>query len=172
VPPGSDAGANLTPSLAKGVLAGRERRVDNAFGRLLQTDLVLLKGYSGSPLLDMNGSALGVLDQELQPRGSLGISFAVPIEEAKAALIQLREIGRVRYGWLGVQIQPITPTLADRMELDSSRGALVSEVLPETPAQRAEIRPGDVIVEFAGTAIERSGDLPGVVSALAQGTES
>src|SRR5262249_33269612 len=131
----------------------------------------LVDGYTGSPLIDMNGRVIGIVDRTLQPEGSLGISFAIPIAEAKRVLGQLRDSGRVRHAWLGVQIQSITPKLIDRMGLSTDRGALVSEVLPYTPAAKAKILAGDVIVEFAGNRIEQSQDLPGAVATLEPGAE-
>jgi serine protease Do len=162
--------APRSATLAKGVVAGLERRVENAEARLLQTDLVLVRGYSGAPLIDMNGSVIGIVDQELAPEGALGISFAIPIGEAKRVLTQLRDSGRVQRGWLGVQIQPLTAALVSRLQLTSRQGALVSDVLGGTPAELARIERGDVILEIDGVPLVRSSDLPDAVSRRAPGT--
>jgi serine protease Do len=167
----SEAGAERSPSLAKGIVSGKARQVDGAAIPMLQTDLNPVRGYAGAPLADMNGQVIGLIDTGLRPEGSFGISFAVPINEAKRVLAQLRSAGEVKHGWLGVQVQPLTPVLASRFGAEAAHGALVSDVLADTPAAKASIEPGDVIVEFAGHAIAQSRDLSTEVSRLSPGTQ-
>ena len=103
--------------------------------------------------------------------GGQGIGFAIPINMAKDLLPQLREAGVVTRGWLGVQIQRVNPALAKTFGLDEPRGALISMVFEDGPADKAKIKRGDVIVEFDGSAIEEFDDLPRIVANTKPGSE-
>jgi serine protease Do len=113
-------------------------------------------------LFNMNGEVVGI-NTAIIATGQ-GIGFAIPINAAKELLVPLREKGRVVRGWLGVQVQRITPELAKSFGLDRERGALVADVMPDTPAEKAGIERGDVIIEFNGRKIEEMNDLPRVVA--------
>ena len=112
----------------------------------------------------MEGNVIGVNSAIFsQSGGNIGIGFAIPINMAKQLLPQLRE-GRVRRSWLGVIVQNITPELKSKLGLGTNQGALVSDVVPGGPAEKAGIKRGDVILQFDGTAIRNSPDLPFVVA--------
>jgi serine protease Do len=102
---------------------------------------------------------------------SAGVGFAVPINVAKAIQPQLRERGRVIRGWLGVQIQSVTRDLAKTLKMDEAKGAIVSDVTPDSPADQAGVQPGDVIVAVDGRDMEDNNDLSGYISSKAPGTE-
>jgi len=110
----------------------------------------------------MNGEVVGI-NTAIIASGQ-GIGFAIPINVAKDLLVPLREKGRVVRGWLGVQVQGITPELAKSFGLERERGALVADVMADTPAEKAGIERGDIIVEFNGRKIEEMNDLPRVVA--------
>jgi serine protease Do len=117
----------------------------------------------------MNGEVVGI-NTAIIASGQ-GIGFATPINVAKELLVQLREKGRVVRGWLGVQVQRVTPELAKSFGLDRERGALVADVMADTPAAKAGIERGDVIVEFNGRKIEEMNDLPRVVASTPPDTD-
>ena len=102
----------------------------------------------------------------------MGLSFAIPINLATSISERLKVSGSVERGWLGIAIQDLNQALADSFGLDSPRGALISNVSPNSPAARAKLKTGDIIVEFAGRAIERSGSLPPIVAATPANSES
>lgn len=118
--------------------------------------------FGGGPLFNLNGEVVGI-NTAIVATGQ-GIGFATPINLAKEILTQLREKGRVTRGWFGVQVQEVTPELAKSFGLERSRGALVADVQPNSPAARAGIQRGDVIVAFNGRSIEDMHELPRVVA--------
>ncbi len=137
----------------------------------IQTDVAINKGNSGGPLFDMSGAVVGINSQIFSNTGgSIGLSFAIPIEVAKSVSDQLRSKGRVSRGVIGVQIQQITRDLAESLGLERANGALVGQVQPGSAAERAGIKLGDVITAFNGRAIIDSSDLPPLVGATAPGT--
>jgi serine protease Do len=101
--------------------------------------------------------------------GGQGIGFAIPVNMAKGIIPQLRDKGKVTRGWLGVSIQPVTPELAQSFNLEGEQGALVAEVLPDSPAEKAGIKPGDVVVEFNQRKITEMNELPRIVAATEVG---
>jgi serine protease Do len=107
----------------------------------------------------------------VNPFRGQNIGFAIPINIAKDLLPQLKEKGRVTRGWLGVQIQRVTPALAKSFDLDEPRGALVGDVLPDSPAAKAELERGDIILEFDGKPVEDFDDLPRIVASTPPGKE-
>jgi serine protease Do len=124
----------------------------------IQTDAAINPGNSGGPLLALDGKVIGI-NTAINPQANT-IGFAVPIDMAKEILPQLEQQGRVVRGWLGVTVQPITPELAETMNLASEKGALVSQVDPSGPAAKAGIARGDLIVRFADREIEHLRELP------------
>jgi serine protease Do len=139
---------------------------------MIQTDASINPGNSGGPLLNTRGEVIGI-NTMIITRGvpqSAGVGFAVPINVAKAILPQLRERGKVIRGWLGVQIQTVTDDLAKTLKMGEAKGAIVSDVTPDSPAADAGIEPGDVIVRADQKTIEDNGDLSGYISSLAPGT--
>ena len=152
----------LGGTVTAGIVSARARNIQSGpYDDFIQTDAAINRGNSGGPLLDMTGKVIGVTTAIFSPVGAnIGIGFAIPSALARPIIQQLRESGEVRRGWLGVQIQPVTPEIAEALGFDSAKGALVSEVTKESPAQKAGIEVGDVILSFAGKSIEEFRDLP------------
>jgi serine protease Do len=132
---------------------------------VIQTDAAINPGNSGGPLITLTGEVVGINTAIRSDANTIG--FSVPINQAKQILPQLKSEGRVTRGWLGVQIQEVTEAMADQFGLDEARGALVSQILPDTPAADAGIERGDVIVEFNGQSIGEWRDLPIIVAGAA-----
>jgi serine protease Do len=149
-----------------GILSARNRDINSGpYDDFLQTDAAINRGNSGGPLFNMDGEVIGINTAIISPTGgSIGIGFAVPSEVAMHVVDQLREFGETRRGWLGVNIQDVTDELAEALGLDRARGALVSEVTPDSPAAAAGIQPGDVVTEYAGKPIGERRDLPRMVA--------
>jgi serine protease Do len=135
----------------------------------IQTDAAINPGNSGGPLLNLAGEVIGI-NTAINPQANT-IGFAVPSSMAREILPQLEQNGRVVRGWLGVGVQPVTPDLADAMGLKSQQGALVSQVTPDSPAAKAGLERGDVIVRYGDTPIEKTRELPRAVAATRPGTE-
>ncbi len=127
-------------------------------------------GNSGGPLFNLHGEVVGI-NTAMVATGQ-GIGFAIPINLAKEILTQLRDKGRVTRGWLGVQVQRVTPDLAQSFGLDQPREALVADVQPNSPGHRAGIQRGDVIVEFNGCVIAETHKLPRLVANTPPGSEA
>ena len=133
-----------------GIISARGRDIQSGpYDDYLQIDVPINRGNSGGPLFDTTGRVVGVNTAIYSPTGgNVGIGFAVPASQAKSIIGQLMANGHVERGWLGVQIQSLTDALAESMQLPHTRGALVSAVTPDSPAARAGIRAGDVILTF------------------------
>ena len=138
----------------------------------IQTDVAINPGNSGGPLFNLQGEVIGVNSQIFtRSGGSIGLSFAIPASVVRNVVAQIQETGVVERGWLGVSIQDVDRNLADSFGLDRPRGALIAQVGKDSPAEQAGLEPGDVILSFAGEAIETSADLPHVVGLIAPGTK-
>jgi len=135
----------------------------------IQTDASINPGNSGGPLLDMNGEVIGI-NTAIIPNGQ-GIGFAIPVNTAKPLIPQLEANGEVTRGYLGVNIQSITPDLSKALKLDENKGALVAEVLQGGPADKAGFKNGDIIVRYDGKPVNDSHDLPAMVAATSIGRE-
>jgi serine protease Do len=160
----------LDHTVTVGILSARGRNIGaGAYDDFLQTDASINPGNSGGPLLDMNGRVIGI-NTAINARAQ-GIGFAIPINMAKDLLPQLRETGSVTRGWLGVQIQRVTPQLAKSFDLEEAHGALVSQVFEDSPAAKAKIQAGDVITRFNDREIKDFNDLPRMVAATTPGAE-
>ncbi|UOD51639.1 DegQ family serine endoprotease [Orrella daihaiensis] len=139
----------------------------------IQTDVAVNPGNSGGPLLDLDGEVVGINAQIVSRSGGfMGISLAIPIDEAMEVAQQLRENGKVTRGRIGVQIGEVSKDVAQASGLDSAAGAMVSRVVPDGPAEQAGVEPGDIILEFDGKKIEKWSDLPRVVGSTAPGTKA
>ncbi len=139
----------------------------------IQTDVAINPGNSGGPLFNLDGEVIGVNSQIYSRTGGyMGLSFAVPINVAHDVYRQLRETGRVSRGWLGVLIQDVTRELAESFKMERPLGALVSKVLPDSPAAQAGIEVGDVIVKFDGREIGTSAELPPLVGSAKVGSRA
>ncbi|MHA7839088.1 MAG: DegQ family serine endoprotease [bacterium] len=154
----------LEHTVTAGIISAKHRRdvTQQSYEDFIQTDAAINPGNSGGPLIDLEGRVIGINTAIRREANTIG--FSVPINQAKQILPQLRAEGRVTRGWLGVQIQGVTPELAESFDLESPKGALVSQVLPGTPAARGGLQRGDVIIEFGGEEIEEWRDLPIVVA--------
>jgi len=158
-PFGFDASVTAGIVSAKGRSLPRENYVP-----FIQTDVAINPGNSGGPLFNLDGEVVGVNSQIYSRTGGfMGLSFAIPIEVAMSVADQLRTKGRVSRGWLGVLIQDVNSDLAESFNMDRPRGALVSRVLPDSPAADAGFEVGDIILRFNGEKVERSKDLPPLV---------
>ena len=154
----------LEHTVTAGIVSAKHRNIgQGSYDDFIQTDAAINPGNSGGPLLNLRGEVIGI-NTAINPRANT-IGFTVPINIAKQILPQLRADGRVTRGWLGVVIQHVTPELAEAFGLEQESGALVSQVLPGSPAAKAKVAVGDVIVQFDGKAIEKWNELPRAVAA-------
>jgi serine protease Do len=137
----------------------------------IQTDAAINRGNSGGPLVDVKGRLIGINQSIFSGSGgSDGIGFAVPVNLARNVAEQLIANGRVTRGYIGVNIQPLSPDLAQAFGIDDARGALVSEVVAGGPGDKAGLQPGDVIVQYDGRKVEDSAHLRLMASQTAPGT--
>ena len=156
----------LDGTVTSGIVSAKGRRIGaGPYDNFIQTDASINPGNSGGPLINHRGEVVGV-NTAIYSRGggNVGIGFAIPINLVKELLPQLQNEGRVTRGWLGIAFQNMTPLLAESLGVEKSRGALVAKVLPDTPAEKAGFRSGDVIVEFDKHPVEQAGDLPMIVA--------
>lgn len=161
-------------TVTSGIVSAKGRATglsDGSFEDFIQTDASINRGNSGGALVNTNGELIGINSQILSPSGgNIGIGFAIPSNMAKAVMDQLMKNGRVRRGMLGVTIQPIDADLAASMNLSSARGAIVTNVTPNGPADNAGIKRGDVITAVNNTPVNDPNSLRNSVAALAPGT--
>jgi len=161
-------------TVTAGIVSAKGRNLPSEnYVPFIQTDVAINPGNSGGPLFNLKGEVVGINSQIVSRSGGfMGLSFAIPIDMAMDVVAQLKENGKVSRGWLGVLIQPVDRELAQSFGLDKPAGALVSQVLPGSPAEQAGIQVGDVIVRFNGRDIGPSGQLPQVVGVLSPGTKA
>ncbi len=160
---GSPFGFNQT--VTAGIVSGKQRKLagDN-YVPYIQTDVAINPGNSGGPLFNLSGEVIGVNAQIYSRTGGfMGVSFAIPSDTVNDVYYQLKTKGKVSRGWLGVYIQEIDDKLAKSFGMKKSKGALVSKVLPNSPAEKAKIQQGDVILKFNNQLITKSTDLPLIV---------
>jgi len=163
----------LGGSVTAGIISARGRDIHSGpFDDFLQIDAPINRGNSGGPLFDTQGRVIGINTAIFSPSGgSVGIGFAIPSSMAMDIIAQLDSEGSVARGWLGVQIQPVTEEVAESLGLEAARGALVAAVMPESPAQRAGLQVGDVILRMDGETLQEFKDLPRRVAAAKAGSE-
>ncbi|MGH8643767.1 MAG: DegQ family serine endoprotease [Gammaproteobacteria bacterium] len=156
-------------SVTAGIVSAIGRNLPNEnYVPFIQTDVAINPGNSGGPLFNLDGEVIGVNSQIYSRTGGfMGLSFAIPIDVVMNVYQQLRDKGSVIRGWLGVLIQDVTKELAESFRMDKPRGALVAEVLPNSPASKAGFKTGDVVIEFDGDPIDLSSDLPPMVGSTA-----
>ena len=153
----------LSHTVTAGIVSGKGRILGaGPYDDFIQTDASINPGNSGGPLFNLRGEVVGI-NTAMVPHGR-GIGFAIPIDTAKPLIPQMVATGGVTRGYLGVSIQSITPELAAAMQLDGTQGALVGEVMPDSPAAQAGLQTGDVITAFDGKPVATSWDLPGIVA--------
>jgi len=142
----------------------------NTFENFIQTDAAINPGNSGGALVDASGNLLGINSAIYSPNGgSLGIGFAIPVSTAKKVMEQIIQTGSVTRGWIGVAVQDMTPELAESFKLKAARGVLISEVMRGGPADKAGIRPGDILLSIGGTPLPDSTAMLETISALTPG---
>lgn len=149
---------------------GRHGIIQGSYEDFIQTDAAINPGNSGGPLINLRGEVIGINSAIFSPQGAfgtpgnIGIGFAIPIDMAKTVLSQLKETGKVIRGWLGVMIQPITPEIAEALNLESHVGALIADVTNGSPAEKSGLQRGDIIIEFDGKKIDDYHNLPSIVA--------
>jgi serine protease Do len=153
----------LAQTVTAGIVSAQGRVIGSGpYDDFIQTDASINPGNSGGPLFNVKGEVIGINTAILA--GGQGIGFAIPVNMAKAILPQLKESGKVTRGWLGVSLQAVTPELAQSFGLDSEKGALVAEVMKDSPAEKAGFKGGDIILEFDGHPIHEMSELPRLVA--------
>ena len=153
----------LDNTVTAGIVSAKQRDTGN-YLPFIQTDVAVNPGNSGGPLINMRGEVVGINSQIYSRSGGfMGISFAIPIDEAMRVSDQLRASGRVTRGRIGVRIDQVSREVAEAIGLSKPEGALVRQVQADSPAAKAGVEPGDVITRFNGKAIENATDLPRLV---------
>ncbi|HJU12438.1 MAG TPA: DegQ family serine endoprotease [Candidatus Binataceae bacterium] len=160
---GNPFGFNLT--VTAGIISAKGRALGGNYDNFIQTDASINPGNSGGPLFNTAGQVIGINSAIYSNTGSnAGIGFAIPIDLAKSVMNQLKEHGHVVRGWLGVEIQTMTPELAKSFGLEEPTGALVADVEKNSPAERAGVQRGDIIVKFNGDVVHNEHELPEMVA--------
>jgi serine protease DegQ len=145
----------------------------NTFENFIQTDAAINPGNSGGALVDVGGNLVGINTAIFsRSGGSMGIGFAIPVSTAKMVLEQIVKNGSVTRGWIGVEVQEITPPVAESFKLPSTRGALIAGVLRGGPADKAGVKPGDVLVEIEGKPVADPTSMLNLIAALAPGNSA
>ena len=162
----------LENTVTAGIVSAKARDTGE-FLPLIQTDVAINPGNSGGPLINMRGEVVGINSQIYSRSGGyMGISFAIPIDEATRVAEQLKTTGRVSRGRIGVSIDQVTKEVAESIGLGKASGALVRSVEAGGPAEKAGVEAGDIITKFDGKAVEKSGDLPRIVGAVKPGSKA
>lgn len=158
-------------SVTAGIVSAKGRSLPNeSYVPFIQTDVAINPGNSGGPLFNLNGEVVGINSQIFTRSGGfMGLSFAIPVEVAMGVVEQLKETGTVERGWLGVSIQEVNKELAESFNLDKPSGALVAQVFSGSPAEKAGLQVGDVIIATNGQPVVMSADLPHLIGAMKPG---
>lgn len=164
----------LGGTATSGIISARGRDIHSGpYDDYLQIDAPINRGNSGGPLFDLTGRVIGVNTAIFSPNGgNVGIGFAIPSAQAKAVIENLMSNGYVERGWLGVQIQKVSDALAEGMKLPHAKGAMVTDVTPDSPAARADIAVGDVILMFNDQEVTDMKDLPKLVADVKPGQKA
>jgi serine protease Do len=161
----------LQATVTSGIVSAKARQLGaGPFDDFLQTDAAINPGNSGGPLVNMRGEVIGINTAIV--RGGSGIGFAIPASMARRVSSELLATGKVTRGWLGVALQPLTPDLAASFGVADGKGALVSEVVPDSPAAHAGLQAGDVVTEINGVTVEGPGDLARTVGLASPGEDA
>lgn len=164
---------NLDYSVTAGIVSAMGRNIGENYIPFIQTDVAINPGNSGGPLYNLDGEVVGVNAQiYTRSGGYMGVSFAIPSNLAMNVYNQIRENGSVSRGWLGVLIQELDQNLAESYGLDRAQGALVSQVLSDSPAEKAGLKNGDIILSFNGIHIANSSELPPIVGTVMPGEKA
>ena len=162
----------LDNTVTAGIVSAKQRDTGDYLS-FIQTDVAINPGNSGGPLINMRGEVVGINSQIYSRSGGfMGISFAIPIDEAVRVSDELRATGKVQRGRLGVQIDQVSKEVAESLGLAKAQGALVRGVEQGSPAEKAGLEPGDIILKFDGKPIDKSSDLPRMVGNTKPGTRS
>src|SRR5215468_2385485 len=161
----------LQQTVTAGIISAKGRSIGQGpFDDFLQTDAAINPGNSGGPLVNMSGEIVGINSAILsRSGGNVGIGFSIPSNMAKRIYTELVAKGKVTRGWLGVSIQPLTPELAKSFGLKEPKGVLISDVIAESPAEKAGVQAGDIITEFDGKKLDGPQDLQRAVASAAPG---
>lgn len=161
-------------TVTAGIVSAKSRTLpDEGYVPFLQTDVAINPGNSGGPLFNLRGEVIGINSQIYSRSGGYqGLSFAIPIDVAMKVEAQLLEKGKVSRGRLGITIQDVNADVAESFGMDKPAGALVGAIERDSPADKAGIEAGDVVVKFDGTPINRSGELPPLVSEVTPGSNA
>ena len=157
----------LGGTVTSGIISAKHRDINlTRYDDLIQTDASINQGNSGGPLFNLKGEVIGINQAIIAPgsSGSIGIGFAIPSNAANKVIDQLIKFGETKRGWLGVRIQEVTKEIAEIEKLDEPRGALVASISEKSPAQKAGIKEGDIILEFDGKKVNSVKDLPKLVA--------
>jgi serine protease Do len=162
----------LGGTVTAGIVSARGRDIGaGPYDDFIQIDAPVNKGNSGGPTFDVDGNVIGVNTAIFSPSGgSVGIAFAIPADTVKSVIAQLRDKGSVTRGWIGVQIQPVTPDIADSMGLKQATGALVTEPQTDSPAAKAGIKSGDVITSVDDSPVHDARELARRIGTMSPGT--
>jgi serine protease Do len=161
----------LQATVTAGIISAKARQIGQGpFDDFLQTDAAINPGNSGGPLVNMQGEVVGINTAIVA--GGSGIGFAIPSNMARKIYTELQTKGRVTRGWLGVSIQPLTPDLASSFGAKDVKGVLISDVVPDSPAGKAGLKPGDILLEFEGKKTEGPSDLQRAVGLASPGQDS
>lgn len=152
-------------SVTAGIVSAKGRSLPGGnYVPFIQTDVAINPGNSGGPLFNMDGKVVGINSQIYSRTGGfMGLSFSIPMDVVMNVVDQIKTKGKAAHGWLGVQIQDVTRELAESFGMKKPQGALVSKIMPGSPAEKADLQIGDIIIEFNGQPIDSSGDLPPMV---------
>ena len=164
----------LGGSVTAGIISARGRDIQSGpFDDFLQIDAPINRGNSGGPLFDTAGNVIGINTAIYSPSGgNVGIGFAIPSNMAKGIVAELKNNGTVARGWLGVEIQPVSEAIADSLGLEQARGALVANVINDSPASRSGFKVGDVILNMDGEPLDEFKDLPKRVAETKAGSKA
>ncbi|MGN7678862.1 MAG: Do family serine endopeptidase [Anaplasma sp.] len=157
----------LGGSVSAGIISGRARDINiGTASEFLQTDAAINRGHSGGPLFNAEGEVIGINTAIMSPQGggNVGVAFAIPSNSAIRVINVLSKGGRVEHGWLGVVIQHVTDDMTDSLGLEQARGALISGVAKDSPAEKAGLKVGDVILEFNGHQVESVSQLTHLIA--------
>tara|TARA_A100001011_G_scaffold334407_1_gene362736 strand:- start:2204 stop:3604 length:1401 start_codon:yes stop_codon:yes gene_type:complete len=155
----------LGGTVTSGIISARNRDIGmTRYDDFIQTDASINQGNSGGPLFNLRGEVVGINTAIIGQSGSIGIGFAIPSNAASKVIDQLVSYGETRRGWLGVRIQEVTKEIAEAVELKKPEGALVASVGEKSPADKAGVKAGDIILEFDGKKIDKMRTLPKVVA--------
>ena len=157
----------LGGSVTAGIISARNRDINSGpYDDYIQTDASINRGNSGGPIFNLDGEVIGIATAIFSPSGgSVGIGFAIPSATAHPVIKQLIKHGQVRRGWLGVHIQAVTEEIAETLGLKDAKGALVASVIKDGPAEKGDIKAGDVILRFDGKEVPEMRKLPRIVAA-------